>query len=193
VTDEEALRALLLERSVSFGDFVLSSGQRSSYYIDARKTTMSARGQALIGRLGLRAIRARGWDPSGVGGLTMGADPVAYAIARASVDLPPMLDAFSVRKAAKDHGLRRRVEGNFRAGDHVVVVEDVITSGSSARQAIEAIRAEGGTVVGVLAVVDREQGGGGAISEMGIEVVCLATIGQLGVGGSGSGSGSGRD
>jgi orotate phosphoribosyltransferase len=172
----------LLERSVSFGDFVLSSGQRSSYYIDARKTTMSARGQALIGRLGLSTVRERGWDPRGVGGLTLGADPVAYAIARASLDLPPIVDAFSVRRAMKEHGLRRRIEGNFSPGDRVVVVEDVITSGSSAIQAIEAVRAEGGTVVGVLAVVDREQGGAMAVHGVaGVEVVCITTISAMGV------------
>jgi orotate phosphoribosyltransferase len=181
MTDAETLRALLLERSVSFGDFVLSSGQRSSYYIDARKTTMSARGQAVIGRLGLTVIRERGWSPRAVGGLTLGADPVAYAIARASLDLPPILDAFSVRKTAKDHGLRRRIEGNFNPGDRVVVVEDVITSGSSAIQAIEAVQADGGTVVGVLAVVDREQGGAAAIHGVaGIEVVSMTTISQMG-------------
>jgi len=179
VTGTERLAALLRERSVTFGDFVLSSGQRSTYYIDARKTTMSAEGLALIGDLGLRAIRAAGWHPEAVGGLTLGADPVAYAIAQTSVDSPPQVQAFSVRKAAKDHGTRRLIEGNFAEGDDVVIIEDVITSGGSARQAIEAVRAAGGRVLGVLAVVDREQGGRQAIEADGTCVVALTTTSLL--------------
>ncbi len=181
MTDAERLAVLLRERSVTFGDFILSSGQRSTFYIDARKTTMSAEGLALIGRLGLSAVRAANWAPVAVGGLTLGADPVAYAIARASVDSPPQLQAFSVRKATKEHGTRRLVEGNFSAGDRVVVIEDVVTSGGSARQAIEAIRAAGGVVLGVLAVVDREQGGRQAIEMDGIDVVALTTTTTLGL------------
>lgn len=181
MTDGESLIALLRERSVSFGDFLLASGKRSSFYIDARRTTMSAAGQRLIGTIGLARIRAAGWAPSAVGGLTMGADPVAYAIARASADSPPALDAFSVRKAAKEHGAKRRIEGNFSAGARVVVVDDVITTGGSALQAVEAIRAEGGEVLGVLAVVDRCEGGREAILAAGIEVVVLTTTQQLGI------------
>lgn len=181
MTDEAALRALLLERSVRFGDFVLASGQRSHYYIDARRTTMSAEGQGLIGRYGLGVIRSQNWTPTAVGGLTMGADPIAYAIARASLDAPPIIQAFSVRKAAKEHGTKRRVEGNFESGSAVVVVEDVITTGGSTIQAIECVRAEGGVVLGVLAIVDREQGGAGRIAEMGVKVVSLATTSSLGL------------
>jgi orotate phosphoribosyltransferase len=179
VTDQEALAALLRERSVSLGDFLLSSGQRSTYYIDARKTTMSAEGQRLIGRLGLAAIRSAGWVPAAVGGLTMGADPVAYAIARESLDAPPLIQAFSVRKVAKDHGTRRRIEGNFSAGDPVVIVEDVITSGGSAVQAIDVVTQASGRVLGVLAVVDREQGGREALEARGISVVALTTTSEL--------------
>ncbi len=181
MSDRETLAALLRERSVSFGEFVLSSGQRSSYYIDARKTTMSAEGQLLIGRLGLATIREAGWAPTAVGGLTLGADPVAYAIARASADRPPLVQAFSVRKAAKDHGTRRRIEGNFASGDRVVVIEDVITSGGSAREAVETVRANGGLVLGILAVVDREQGGRAALEALGFNIVALTTTSQLGV------------
>jgi orotate phosphoribosyltransferase len=89
-----ALDQLLLERSVRRGDFVLASGRRSSFYVDARLTTMSAQGLVLIGRVGLQAIRTKGWTPDAVGGLTMGADPVAYAIAAASVQSPPQVQAF---------------------------------------------------------------------------------------------------
>lgn len=177
----DALVALLRERSVRFGDFLLASGARSSYYVDCRLTTMSAAGQALIGPLALRAIRAAGWTPRAIGGLTMGADPVSYAIARASIDAAPTIDAFSVRKAAKEHGTGRTIEGNFAAGDAVVVIEDVITSGGSAMAAIEAVRGAGGRVIGVLAVVDRQAGGRAAIESAGVPVVALVTAEELGV------------
>jgi orotate phosphoribosyltransferase len=175
----EALIDLLARRSVAFGEFTLSSGERSSWYIDARMTTMSAEGLRLIGSLGLQAIRRSGWKASALGGLTMGADPVAYAIALASTLDPPILDAFSVRKSAKGHGTGRRIEGNFVPGSGVVVVEDVITTGGSALQAIEAIRGAGGTVMGVLAVVDREQGGLERIAAAGVPVVSLVTAGPV--------------
>ena len=182
MTDRESLAALLRERSVKFGDFELASGQHSTFYIDARKTTMSAPGQLLVGRLGLSSIREAGWRPSAVGGLTLGADPVAYAIARASMDSPPEVQAFSVRKAAKQHGTRSRIEGNFSRGASVVIVEDVITTGKSTLEAIEAVRAEGGEVLGVLACVDRMQGGSTAVASLaGTMVVVLTTIIDLGL------------
>ena len=179
--DREALRRLLRERSVRHGDFVLASGQHSSYYIDCRLTTMSAEGMVLIGRLGLEAIRRAGWQPRAIGGLTMGADPVAYAIAAAShgTDLP--VDAFSVRKETKTHGTGRVIEGNFSPGDRVVVIEDVITTGGSAQRAIAAVEAAGGQVLGVLAVVDREEGGRATLEGQGREVLALAGAGELGV------------
>lgn len=179
--DYAALDRLLLERSVKRGHFVLASGRTSTYYIDCRLTTMSAHGLSLIGRLGLAALREHGWTPRSVGGLTMGADPVAYAIAAASVTAAPIVDAFSVRKEAKAHGTGRRVEGNFTGGDKVVVVEDVITTGGSALQAIEAIRAEGGDVLGILAVVDREEGGRSTLEAAGWKVIALTTATRLGL------------
>jgi orotate phosphoribosyltransferase len=176
-----ALDQLLLERSVRRGDFVLASGRKSSFYVDARLTTMSAQGLALIGRVGLRALRNRGWAPDAVGGLTMGADPVAYAIAAASVQSPPQVEAFSVRKEAKAHGTARRIEGNFATGSRVVVVEDVLTTGGSALQAVSAVRAEGGQILGVLTVVDREEGGREALESQDLEVVSLTTSSFLGL------------
>jgi orotate phosphoribosyltransferase len=179
--DPGALRRLLLERSVRQGDFVLASGRRSSYYIDCRPSTMSAEGMVLIGRMGWEAVRKAGWRPRAIGGLTMGADPVSYAVAAASWGTELPIDAFSVRKAAKDHGTARRIEGNFAPGMRVVIAEDVITSGGSATQAIEAVRAEGGEVAGVLAVVDRGQGGRETLERMGIAVVALTSSGDLGL------------
>ncbi len=178
----DALIALLKARSVQFGDFVLASGAHSSFYIDCRLTTMSALGQALIGPLGVAAIDAAGWQPRAVGGLTMGADPVAYAIAAASVQRAAPIDAFSVRKDTKQHGTGRRIEGNFAAGWPVVVIEDVITSGGSALTAVDAVRNEGGVVLGVLALVDRAQGGRARIEAAGLEVTALVTARELGIG-----------
>lgn len=179
--DREQLRRLLLERSVRFGDFTLASGRRSSLYIDCRPSTMSAQGLTLIGRMGWQAIRARGWRPQAVGGLTMGADPVAYAIAAASWGSDLVLDGFSVRKEAKEYGAGRVIEGNFTPGQAVVVIEDVITSGGSAQKAIDAVEAAGGEVVGVLAVVDRGEGGKAALESRGREVVALMTSTELGL------------
>lgn len=175
------LVAILRDRSVQHGSFRLASGRSSSLYIDARTTTMSAHGLLVVGGLGLRAIRTARWEADLVGGLTMGADPVAYAIARASCEAPPILDAFSVRKEAKDHGARQLLEGCFRAGARVVVVEDVITSGQSALAAVTAVRAAGGSVSGVLAVVDRDEGGRAAIEDAGLPVLSLVQMRDLGV------------
>lgn len=182
MNDRASLQKLLLERSVQRGSFVLASGQRSSYYIDCRLTTMSAEGLALIGRMGLEAIRRAGWRPTSVGGLTMGADPVAFAIAAASHGTDAQVDAFSVRKESKDHGTGRLIEGNFRPGHPVVVIEDVITSGGSARRALAAVEGAGGTVLGVLAVVDREEGGRATLEQDGRTVVTLTTATELGLG-----------
>src|SRR5205814_3440081 len=155
-TLQQRLRELLRERSITHGDFTLASGRRSSFYIDARRTTMSGEGLVVIGALGLARLAARGWAPDLVGGLTLGADPVAYAVAAAARAQGRPIDAFTVRKQAKTHGTGRRIEGCFTPGAAVVVVEDVITTGHSAREAIAAITAAGGRVIGVLAVVDLE-------------------------------------
>jgi orotate phosphoribosyltransferase len=177
----ERLRALLLERSVSRGSFVLASGRRSSYYIDARRTTMAGEGLALVGALGLATVQAQGWKPRAIGGLTLGADPVAYAVAAAARAQGVALDAFTVRKAAKDHGTGRRIEGCFAKGDAVVIVEDVITTGASALEAIRAVEAEEGRILGVLAVVDREEGGRAAIARAGYALEVMVSAGQLGL------------
>ena len=177
----EQLRDLLRDRSVTRGDFVLASGRRSGFYIDARRTTMSAEGLAVIGALALERLAAVGWRPQVVGGLTLGADPVAYAIAAASLSRPPALDAFTVRKQAKAHGTGKRIEGCFAPDATVVIVEDVITTGQSALEAIRAVEREGGRVLGVLAVVDREEGGRTALEQAGYHVEVLVTATDLGL------------
>ena len=177
--DLKMLCELLTERSVKRGDFVLASGRRSSYYVDARVTTMSGRGQVLIGRAGLAAIEAAGWQPQVVGGLTLGADPIAYAIAHAASLSGRTLDAFTVRKDAKAHGAGKLIEGCFESGMSVVVVEDVITTGDSALRAADSVSRAGGVVLGVLAVVDREEGGRERIQEAGYSVVSLCRVSDL--------------
>lgn len=179
MSDRDRLLRLLVERSLRLGDFVLASGARSGYYIDCRTSTTHAEGQFLVGRLGLELLEREGLAPAAVGGLTMGADPVAYAVAHASWLAGRPVNAFSVRKEPKEHGTGRRIEGCFAAGDRVVVVEDVITSGGSALRACEAVAAEGGEVLGVLALVDREGGGREAVERAGHRVLSLFRVSEL--------------
>ena len=174
MTAHDRLLSLLAERSARRGQFTLASGRQSTLYIDARLTTMSPDGLALIGPLALAGIRNAGWAVDAIGGLTLGADPVSYAIAYASAATDAPLRAFTVRKEAKTHGTARLIEGPFREGDRVVVIEDVITTGGSALRAVEAIRAARGVVVGVLALVDREEGGRESLESAGLPVVALA-------------------
>ena len=139
---------------------------------------MSPEGLVVIGSLGLRTIRDT-WKVDSVGGLTLGADPISYAISYASAISDQPLRAFTVRKEAKTHGTGKLIEGPFQAGDRVVVIEDVITTGGSALKAVGAVRAAGGTVAGVLALVDREEGGKEAIEATGVAVISLVTAQEL--------------
>jgi orotate phosphoribosyltransferase len=179
MTDLERLITLLARKSARRGQFTLASGRTSTLYIDARLTTMSPEGLALIGPLGLAAIRDAGWGADAVGGLTLGADPIAYAISYASASSGAPLRAFTVRKEAKAHGTGRLIEGPFQDGDRVVIVEDVITTGGSALRAAAAVTAAGGRVAGVLALVDREEGGREAIEAAGHAVHSLAPASEI--------------
>ncbi len=179
MTDEEQLIRLLAERSTKRGQFTLASGKKSEYYIDARLTTMSPEGLSLIGRIALSRLRESGWPIDSIGGLTLGADPISYAISYASASSSRPLRAFTVRKEAKTHGTGKRIEGPFQKNDRVAVIEDVITTGGSALRAIEAVRAESGTVSGVLALVDREEGGRQAIEAAGVPVISVVAASQI--------------
>ena len=178
----KTLKDLLLARSVRRGEFVLASGRRSSFYVDARLTTMSGDGLAVVAGLGLDRMGVRGWTPRAVGGLTLGADPIAYALALTARRRGQPLDAFTVRKQPKDHGTGRRIEGCFASGYAVVIVEDVLTTGSSAREAISAVTSEGGSVLGVMVVLDREEGGREALEREGYVVEAFLTATDLGLG-----------
>jgi len=152
------LLRLLAAKSFRLGQFKLSSGGTSDYYIDCRTTTLAAKGARLTGQVFLDEIRARGWKPKAIGGLTMGADPVVVAVSVASGDI----DGFLVRKAEKQHGTGRRIEGFQDKGARVVIVDDVCTTGSSTVQAIEAAREFGFEVVGAMCLVERQEAGGRA-------------------------------
>ena len=175
----ETLKTFIAQRAVKRGSFVLASGKVSDVYIDARLATMSPEGRVLIGNSGLTASQSRGGTPASIGGLTMGADPVAFAISHTSALERTPIRAFSVRKEAKTHGTGNRIEGPFKQGDSVVIVEDVITTGKSALQAIDAVESAGGKILGILAVVDRNEGGREAVNARGYDVIALTTKEEL--------------
>ncbi len=178
MTEHLQLVHLLASRSARRGQFVLASGKESTLYIDARLTTMSPEGLILIGSLGLRAIRDK-WEVESVGGLTLGADPISFAISYTSGLTKHPIRAFTVRKEAKTHGTGKLIEGPFQAGDHVVIIEDVITTGGSALKAITAVQTAGGMISGVLALVDREEGGREVLEGSGIPVLALVQAREL--------------
>lgn len=150
------LLALLARKSFRLGEFKLSSGARSDYYIDCRTTTLDARGAQLTGELFWEEINRHAWRPQAVGGLTMGADPIVVATAVISGSL----NGFLVRKAEKQHGTGQRIEGFREKGARVVIVDDVCTTGASTIQAIEEARRFGFDVAGVVCLVEREEAGG---------------------------------
>jgi orotate phosphoribosyltransferase len=152
---KELLR-LLARKSFRLGQFKLASGGTSDYYIDCRTTTLDARGAQLTGQVFLDEIRTRGWNAQAIGGLTMGADPIVVAVAVTSGSM----HGFLVRKAEKQHGMGRRIEGFQEKGARVVIVDDVCTTGGSTIQAIEAAREFGFEIVGVMCLVEREEAGG---------------------------------
>jgi orotate phosphoribosyltransferase len=152
---QELLR-LLASKSFRLGQFKLSSGGTSDYYIDCRITTLDARGSQLTGKVFLEEIRERAWNPEAIGGLTMGADPIVVSVAVTSGEL----HGFLVRKAEKEHGTGQRIEGFRKKGARVVIVDDVCTTGASTVQAIEAAREFGFDVVAAMCLVEREEAGG---------------------------------
>lgn len=176
----DRLRDLLAERSFRTGEFTLSSGRTSRYYVDCRTTTMHAEGQALLGRVGLNRLEEAEMWPELVGGMTMGADPISYAVAGESWRRgSEPIHAFSVRKASKEHGRGRRIEGCFGEGRRAVVAEDVVTTGGSALEACRAVESAGGEVMAVLVLVDRQEGGRENLEEEGFPVLPLFTAGEL--------------
>jgi orotate phosphoribosyltransferase len=155
-TARQELLKLLAQKSFRLGEFKLSSGATSDYYIDCRTTTLDARGAQLTGQVFLDEMRRQGWHADAIGGLTMGADPIVVAVAVIS----GTLHGFLVRKAEKQHGTAQRIEGFREKGARVVIVDDVCTTGASTVQAIEAAREFGYEVAGVMCLVEREDAHG---------------------------------
>ena len=152
----QELLEMLAQKSFQLGDFKLSSGATSDYYIDCRTSTLDARGAQLTGQVFLDAIREQGWEASAIGGLTLGADPIVVAVAVTS----GTIHGFLVRKAEKQHGTGRRIEGFSEKGARVVIVDDVCTTGSSTIEAIQAARDFGFEIVGVMCLIERQDAHG---------------------------------
>lgn len=152
----QKLLSILAHKSFRLGEFKLSSGGTSDYYVDCRTTTLDAKGSRATGEVFLEEIQKRGWKPDAIGGLTMGADPIVVAVSVVSGEL----NGFLVRKAEKQHGTGQRIEGFCEKGARVVIVDDVCTTGSSTIQAIEAAREFGFEVVGVMCLIEREDAKG---------------------------------
>ena len=161
ISARQELLSLLSTKSFRLGAFKLSSGGTSDYYIDCRTTTLDARGAQLTGQVFLEEIQKQGWNPTAIGGLTMGADPIVVALSVTS----GIIHGFLVRKAEKQHGTGRRIEGFAQKGARVVIVDDVCTTGSSTVQAIEAAREFEFEVVGAMCLVEREEAKGRASVE----------------------------
>jgi orotate phosphoribosyltransferase len=182
---KKELLQILKRNSVCRGQFVLASGAQSDLYIDAKQTTQDPMGAILIGRLGWEIVKQATNELSvrvdAIGGLTMGADPIALMIATTALQENSLskLQTFVVRKSAKSHGRQKLIEGNFVSGDSVVIVEDVLTTGGSTLQAIDAVESAGGTIAFVIVLVDRAEGGRENIERRGYRVLPIFSRGDL--------------
>ncbi|MGE4106179.1 MAG: orotate phosphoribosyltransferase [Bacteriovoracia bacterium] len=172
---------LIRRRSYREGDFTLASGQKSTFYIDLKPTTLHPEGAYLLGQLAVARVQELGLPVEAVGGLTLGADPIATAVSLAAREAGLEWPAFIVRKEAKAHGTSKFIEGteNLREGMPVLVLEDVVTTGGSSVKAIERLREAGYRPTAVLTIVDREQGGAEKFRELGLQLIALATISEV--------------
>lgn len=183
-TPREQLRDLITELAVVRGRITLASGREADYYVDLRRITLHHRAAPLVGHVLLDALEEAGYGPAdidAVGGLTLGADPVATALLHAAASRGLDLDAFVVRKESKAHGLQRRIEGPDVAGRRVVAVEDTSTTGGSVLTAVEALREAGAEVVAVAVIVDRATGAREVIEEAGLPYLALYGLEDLGL------------
>ena len=184
----EQLKNLIREKSLKFGDFTLASGKKATYYLDGKQVTLDSVGAKLIGQGMLDVLRnekafltAEGKLPDAVGGMSIGADPITAAtIVMAAIHDVPMR-GFMVRKQSKGHGTNQFIEGPVKVGDRVVILEDVVTTGGSSLEAIQRVEDAGITVVGVIAIIDRMEGGAEAFAEKGYIFRSLLTIKDFGI------------
>lgn len=177
--NRQMLHDLIRDKALQFGDFTLASGKQASYYLDCRQVTLDARGTQLIGAGMLELIAER--LPPLVGGMAIGADPITASILTLAGIRQLPLRGIMVRKEAKAHGTGRFVEGPFKVGEEVVIVEDVVTTGGSSLLAIERCEAVGLKVQRVLAIIDRLEGGREAFAEKGYELTTLFTVHDFGI------------
>ncbi|QDT16821.1 orotate phosphoribosyltransferase [Alienimonas californiensis] len=175
--DKDALHALILERALKFGDFTLASGQKSSHYLDGKQVALHAEGLRLISAGFLEL--AADWEYDAVGGMSIGADPLIGGVLCLS-DRTDLVGAM-IRKEAKGHGTGRYVEGPLQGGQRVLIVEDVVTTGGSSLKAIERLREFGAEICGVVAIVDRLQGGDAAFEAAGVPLKSLFTVRDFGI------------
>jgi orotate phosphoribosyltransferase len=180
VTDRDALLDFVKAQAIVHGKVTLSSGREADYYVDLRRTTLSAAASPLVGRVMLELTSD--WDFDAVGGLTMGADPIAAAMLHQAAAQGRQLDAFVVRKAAKAHGLQRQIEGPDITGRRVLVVEDTSTTGGSPLAALAAVREAGAVPVGVATIADRATGAGEKIEAEGVPYRYVYSLEDLGLG-----------
>jgi orotate phosphoribosyltransferase len=177
MSHRDELLEILIQRSLQKGEFTLVSGQKSTYYIDGKLTTLGSRGAYLVARVFLAMLADD--VPDAVGGLTLGADPIIGSMLALAGMQDLELKGFIVRKEAKGHGTQSLVEGALTEGDRAVVIEDVVTTGGSSAKAIQAVREMGCEVKRVLAVVDRQQGGKDNLRESGCRLESIFTIDEL--------------
>lgn len=180
MSDSSDLLALVKDLAVVHGKVTLSSGREADHYVDLRRVTLSGRAAPLVGRAMLELTADLDFDA--VGGLTMGADPVATSMLHAAAAQGRVLDAFVVRKEAKAHGMQRRIEGPDIAGRRVLVLEDTSTTGGSPLAALQAVREAGATAVAVAVIVDRATGAGEKIEAEGVPYRFLYSLEDLGLG-----------
>lgn len=178
--DKSALIERIRELAVVYGRVTLSSGREADYYVDMRRVTLDGVAAPLVGRVMRRVVAD--WHFEAVGGLTLGADPVATSMMHAAAAAGERLDAFVVRKEAKKHGLQRRIEGTPVEGRRVLVVEDTSTTGNSPLAAVEALREVGAEVVGVATIVDRDTGAQQVIEDAGLPYRFAVSLADLGLG-----------
>jgi orotate phosphoribosyltransferase len=175
MTDKRTrLRDIIAKKSLLSGNFTLASGKPSGYFFDMKKTMFDPEGASLVGAL-IYDLVADDADCQAIGGLELGAVPIAVAVAMKSTEGKRPIDAFFVRKEVKDHGTAKLIDGNFAPGSTVIVLEDVTTTGGSAMKAVTAVRAQGGTVKKIVTIVDRLEGARENLKKEGLELVSLFT------------------
>ena len=179
VYDPSALKSMILAKSLTFGDFTLASGKKAKFYLDCRQVTLDSVGARLIGEGILDLLRRDPVLPQAVGGMSIGADPITAAVITVAAYENVPMKGFMVRKQSKGHGTDRFVEGPLAADDHVVIVEDVVTTGGSSLEAIEKVEEIGAVVDGIIAIIDRQEGGAEAFQARGYSLRALFTIRDL--------------